>query len=555
MSLDGDSVEATVALHYDGTSSESGAVERDDGRSSTSAEQSGDGASNGSGEEIPSGSVGRATVPQFIDGHLHVDGDAPKRSPSTGSENDDDGAGDCEADIEIARSMVRSETEEFASSVMDAGGNVEYNVKDVATETVKWLAHRLGPVLTAKYLSRNLLRMLALCYLGEEQLKPVKDMRNELSTTHVNVVGDEHATRVLDCLTCVAILYGEHIILLQYFQHIREQICVAVKKLTSKAEAGLVGCLQLLTHILPYLSDSTLMDILQETIFKDIILPILKIVSSAHISFPTRSQARSVICYKIIDALYVISLRIGFEMTRGHMTFVLQKFFAAFNRVHAHTDEETADLSSEGTMGSPNVAVTDKQALEENLYFEIKMDSQTKEYHIGTPIAVDSFLQHQRQNSGSSMKHSLSPPAHEDIEESPQFGEVNREQILGELRETFTPQLAHAAYIPFCRLAGDIHMEQNLINDDLIRRLCASHDQALSQQQFVHTELLTPDTPPYTNVDESCGEYNGFLRAYRSLVASRLEAIFKTAASGITPRLSTATTSAEASLYYTIARM
>ena len=98
----------------------------------------------------------------------------------------------------------------------------------------------------------------------------------------------------------------------------------------------------------------------QETIFKDIILPILKIVSSAHISFPTRSQARSVICYKIIDALYVISLRIGFEMTRGHMTFVLQKFFAAFNRVHAHTDEETADLSSEGTMGSPNLCKYEK---------------------------------------------------------------------------------------------------------------------------------------------------------------------------------------------------
>ena len=37
-----------------------------------------------------------------------------------------------------------------------------------------------------------------------------------------------------------------------------------------------------------------------------------------------------------------------------------------------------------------------------------------------------------------------------------------------------------------------IHMEQNLINDDLIRRLCASHDQALSQQQFVQSELLAP---------------------------------------------------------------
>jgi len=37
-----------------------------------------------------------------------------------------------------------------------------------------------------------------------------------------------------------------------------------------------------------------------------------------------------------------------------------------------------------------------------------------------------------------------------------------------------------------------IHMEQNLINDDLIRQLCASHDRALSQQQFVNTELLSP---------------------------------------------------------------
>ena len=234
MSLDGDSEEATVALHYDEASSDSGAVERDDGRSSTSAEHSGDGVSNGSGEDVSSGSVGRPAVsnePQFIDGHLHVDGEAAKRSPSTGSENDDDGAGDCEAEIEIARSMVRSETEEFASSIMDAGGNVEYNVKDVATETVKWLAHRLGPVLTAKYLSRNLLRMLALCYLGEEQLVAVEDMNNELSTTHVSVAGDEHATRVLDCLVCIAILYGEHIILLQYFQHIREQVCTLEKYL------------------------------------------------------------------------------------------------------------------------------------------------------------------------------------------------------------------------------------------------------------------------------------------------------------------------------------
>ena len=57
-------------------------------------------------------------------------------------------------------------------------------------------------------------------------------------------------------------------------------------------------------------------------------------VSSLHVSFSNGVRARTVICHKLIDALYIISLRIGFEMTRQHMTFVLQKFFAVFNRVY-----------------------------------------------------------------------------------------------------------------------------------------------------------------------------------------------------------------------------
>ena len=82
------------------------------------------------------------------------------------------------------------------------------------------------------------------------------------------------------------------------------------------------------------------MFLFQDSLFKDMLLPLLKIVSNQHISFPSGSAGRSVICFKIIDVLYIISLRIGFEMTRENMTFILQKFFAAFNRVYEKIEEE-----------------------------------------------------------------------------------------------------------------------------------------------------------------------------------------------------------------------
>nr|CAD7199262.1 unnamed protein product [Timema douglasi] len=228
--------------------------------------------------------------------------------------------------------------------------NSQCKVSDMSMDSILWLSHRLGPVLTSRHLSRNLLRMLTLCYLGnghlnrvpvEELVQDSGDSRLTLSITNTVVVGDRIAEKVLECLSSIAALYGEQLILLQYLPHIGELIALCKRKLTPNLEAGLVGALALLRHIVPYLSDSALMDQLQDVILKNILHPSVRLVSTTKLVFPSGQVAREAVATKFVDVVYLIAQRIGQEMSRKNLAVPsLQRFFLCFDKAYERPGPE-----------------------------------------------------------------------------------------------------------------------------------------------------------------------------------------------------------------------
>uniref|UniRef100_A0A672GW46 WD repeat-containing protein 81 n=1 Tax=Salarias fasciatus TaxID=181472 RepID=A0A672GW46_SALFA len=303
---------------------------------------------------------------------------------------------------------------------------------DTVCKTVRWLSAKLGPTVTARYVARNLLRLLTNCYIGLENHQFVAPVTEESSLEGVGmgsvyekkpVVGDHTAGPVLDCLIYIAQLYGEPVLTYQYLPYIGYLVSPpSSQRLNTRKEASLLGAVALTQKIIVFLSDTTLMDMLMK-INQDVLLPLLDLLTTPCMGFPSGVQTRTAVCLKTLSLMALICLRIGREMVQQHMADTLSRFFAIFSLLHCLQPQlEAAPRRIVGEVTVVDVC-TPK---EPNVTYELG--------------------------------------------------------VLEELQTVFNPEMAHASYIPFYCLIGDAAIRKLVPNHELVWQLAQSYHQSVSHR-------------------------------------------------------------------------
>ncbi|XP_023127790.1 WD repeat-containing protein 81 [Amphiprion ocellaris] len=332
---------------------------------------------------------------------------------------------------ETEKGMVTGQEEEDHDPSEESEEKEQKILLDTVCKTVRWLSAKLGPTVTSRYVARNLLRLLTNCYIGLENHQFVAPVSEENSLESVGmgsvyekkpVVGDHTAGPVLDCLIYIAQLYGEPVLTYQYLPYIGYLVSPpSSQRLNTRKEASLLGAVALTQKIIVFLSDTNLMDMLMK-INQDVLLPLLDLLTTPRMGFPSGVQTRTAVCLKTLSLMALICLRIGKEMVQQHMADTLCRFFAVFSLLHS---------------------------------LQPQLDSAPRRV-VGEVTVVDVC--------------------------TPEESNVTYEMaVLEELQTVFNPEMAHASYIPFYCLIGDTAIRKLVPNHELVWQLAQSYHQSVSQ--------------------------------------------------------------------------
>ena len=86
------------------------------------------------------------------------------------------------------------------------------------------------------------------------------------------------------------------------------------------------------------------------------ITPLLNLLTSNTVCFPSGALSRTLLSHKLLDLLYVLGIRLGLEMTRKFLTSPMLVLMEAFSSVHAPELEVSTSASESVSPGKPKIS-------------------------------------------------------------------------------------------------------------------------------------------------------------------------------------------------------
>lgn len=159
---------------------------------------------------------------------------------------------------------------------------------------------------------------------------------------------------------------------------------------------------------------------------------------------------------------------------------------------------------TENFINDPNDELRNSPSFDDSTSFiEIRRDGGTKEWSIkGSPIQIM-----QARSKEDSTVDNITPPKQDEVYETPILS--SRERALEEIKEVFTPQLAHVSYVPFLKYLGDHILKQFVKNLPLILTLCHEFEQP-EYSSLGYGNRKNDSNDKSKNDDLSCTDGSGF---------------------------------------------
>lgn len=249
-------------------------------------------------------------------------------------------------------------------------------------------------------------------------------------------------------------------------------------------------------------------------------IPLIQLLSSQTV-FPSGSEARATVCHSLVLILLKTGEKLGRERSLVLLLETLRLFFTCFDGVTLHTSSSSDAQQRRLTESSvTNSSRYSTQVSAPGLLTNGERERSSTESPVSSGIVPRASSNQSKavsldgedplgatsEGGQSSTSHPLSSNS-----KKPFTGLSPPDLALEQLHATFSPAMAHAAYIPFCKLLGQIKLNTELCNTELIEQIAYSYDENVQQNSslpsvFTSSEKEELSSSSDSETEDSTGE-------------------------------------------------